>query len=103
MRRFRHLPHLTRLGAFVASALLVTASTLGLYAVYRTVAAAVHFAERRSNFAAAVSHELKTPLTAIRMYGEMLRAGWVEDEAKRRGYYDYIVEESERLSRLVSR
>ena len=35
------------------------------------------FAERRSNFVAAVTHELKTPLTAIRMYGEMLRDGIV--------------------------
>ncbi|MEZ4289030.1 MAG: ATP-binding protein [Myxococcota bacterium] len=84
------------------SALLVTASTLGLYAVYRTVAAAVHFAERRSNFAAAVSHELKTPLTAIRMYGEMLRDGMVPDESKRHEYYATIATESERLTRLIN-
>lgn len=84
------------------SALLVAASTLGLYAVYRTVAVVVAFAERRSNFAAAVSHELRTPLTAIRMYGEMLRDGMVEDEAKRREYYSTITQESERLTRLVN-
>ena len=46
---------------------------LGLYALYRAVAVQVRFAQRRNNFVAAVSHELKTPLTAIRMYGEMLR------------------------------
>ena len=83
------------------SALLVAASTLGLYAVYRTVSVAVHFAERRSNFAAAVSHELKTPLTAIRMYGEMLRDGMVSDDAKRGEYYSTIATESERLTRLI--
>ncbi len=81
--------------------LLIIASTVGLWAVYRRVATAVHFAERRSNFAAAVSHELKTPLTAIRMYAEMLRDGMVPEEAKRREYYDTITSESERLTRLI--
>jgi signal transduction histidine kinase len=62
----------------------------------------VSFAERRSNFVAAVSHELKTPLTAIRMYGEMLRDGLVPSEAKRAEYYRHITVESERLSRLIN-
>jgi signal transduction histidine kinase len=62
----------------------------------------VSFAERRSNFVAAVSHELKTPLTAIRMYGEMLRDGMVPSDAKRSEYYRHITVESERLSRLIN-
>jgi signal transduction histidine kinase len=70
--------------------------------VYRRVAAAIHFSERRSNFAAAVSHELKTPLTAIRMYAEMLRDGMVTDEKTRRSYLDTITSESERLTRLIN-
>lgn len=82
--------------------LLITVSTVGLWAMYRRVAAAVHFAERRSNFAAAVSHELKTPLTAIRMYAEMLRDGMVADEAKRHEYYGTITSEAERLTRLIN-
>src|SRR3989442_3382420 len=36
------------------------------------------------------------------MYGEMLRAGWVQDEARRQAYYDLIFFESERLSRLIA-
>jgi signal transduction histidine kinase len=83
------------------SLLLVVAGGAGLFALYRMVAVALRFAEQRSNFVAAVSHELKTPLTAIRMYGEMLRDGLVADDAKRAEYYRTITAESERLSRLI--
>ena len=75
---------------------------VGLVALYRMVAVVVAYAERRSNFVAAVSHELKTPLTAIRMYGEMLRDGIVPSEQKRAEYYGHITAESERLSRLIN-
>ena len=84
------------------SALVVLVSTLGLFALYRMVAVAVGFAERQQNFVSAVTHELKTPLTAIRLYGEMLRDGLVPDEAKRRQYFGVITAESERLTRLVN-
>jgi signal transduction histidine kinase len=83
------------------AALFSLAGAAGLYAAYRTTAIALHFAERRSNFAAAVSHELKTPLTAIRLYAEMLRDGVVSSEEKRREYSGSITAESERLSRLI--
>ena len=83
------------------SGLLVVAAGLALLALYRMVAVAMRFAERRSNFVAAVSHELKTPLTSIRMYGEMLRDGLAPTEAKRVEYARTITAESERLSRLI--
>ncbi len=86
---------------YAISMLMLVTGTLGLYAVYRMVAVTIRFAERRSNFVAAVTHELKTPLTAIRMYSEMLRDGMVEDDDKRRLYYSTITAESERLSRLI--
>jgi signal transduction histidine kinase len=75
---------------------------LGLYALYRTTATQIEFAERRNNFVSAVSHELKTPLTAIRMYAEMLEGDLVENDARRRDYYRTITAESERLSRLIN-
>lgn len=84
------------------AALLGAAAVLGLFALYRMVAVQVLFAERRNNFVAAVTHELKTPLTAIRMYGEMLRDGMVQDEATRQEYYATITGEGERLTRLIN-
>jgi signal transduction histidine kinase len=86
---------------YALSALVLLLGGAGLFAVYRMVALALQFAERRSNFVAAVSHELKTPVTAIRMYAEMLRDGLVPSEAKRDEYYGTIGDESERLSRLI--
>ena len=84
------------------SILLLLAGSAGLLALYRMVGVTVGFAERRNNFVAAVSHELKTPLTAIRMYAEMLRDGIVPSEKKRQEYYGTITSESERLSRLIN-
>ncbi len=73
----------------------------GFLALYRLGMGQIRLARQQQDFVSAVSHELKTPLTSIRMYGEMLREGWV-DESKRRQYYDYIHDESERLTRLIS-
>jgi signal transduction histidine kinase len=92
-------------GAVVVDALaltLVLVLLVGHYGLYRLGLQQIDLAVQRSDFVSAVSHELKTPLTAIRMYGEMLRAGWVQDEARRQTYYDFIFFESERLSRLIA-
>ena len=72
----------------------------GFLLMYRFAVSQLRLARQQQDFVSAVSHELKTPLTSIRMYGEMLKAGWA-DEAKKQTYYDYIQSESERLSRLI--
>jgi signal transduction histidine kinase len=71
--------------------------------VLRSVAAEVRLARQKTSFVANVSHELKTPLTSIRMYAEMLQEGRLRDPARRRKYLGTIVEESQRLTRLVNR
>lgn len=73
----------------------------GLLAVYKLTISQIKLAAKRQDFISAVSHELKTPLTAIRMYAELLQNQWVPNEAKRAKYYDMIASETERLTRLI--
>ena len=73
----------------------------GFISLYRLGARQIALGRQQQDFVSAVSHELKTPLTSIRMYAEMLREGWA-DEARKQTYYDFIFNESERLSRLIN-
>ena len=73
----------------------------GFYLLYRLGVGQINLAGQQQDFVSAVSHELKTPLTSIRMYGEMLKEGWANED-KKKEYYEYIHDESERLSRLIT-
>jgi len=55
----------------------------------------------KSEFISNVSHELKTPLSIISMFGEMLAAGRVKGPAQATEYAEVIWRESVRLSRLI--
>ncbi len=44
----------------------------------------------KTDFVSSVSHEMRTPLTTIRMIGEMFRMGSVKDEALAKEYYDTL-------------
>ena len=59
-------------------------------------------AMQKTSFVSSVSHELKTPLTSIRMYAELLLAGRVAAEEKKKRYLEVMVAESQRLTRLIN-
>lgn len=59
-------------------------------------------AQQKTSFVSSVSHELKTPLTSIRMYAELILSGRVKAAAKKEKYLSVIVSESERLTRLIN-
>lgn len=83
------------------SAVIALVFTAGFLLLYRLGISQIQLARQQQDFVSAVSHELKTPLTSIRMYGEMLMQGWVSED-KRKQYYAYIHDEAERLTRLIS-
>ncbi len=62
----------------------------------------MRLAQQKTSFVANVSHELKTPLTSIRLFAEMLRDNRQPDRAKRGMYLDIMISETERLTRLIN-
>jgi two-component system phosphate regulon sensor histidine kinase PhoR len=56
----------------------------------------------KENFISNVSHELKTPLSLIRMFSEILVMGRVKSDDKKQEYYRIIFSESDRMSRLIN-
>jgi len=59
-------------------------------------------AQQKTDFVSNVSHELKTPLTSIRMFAEMMQNGRGESTAKYPQYLRIIMVEAERLTRLIN-
>ncbi|MBN1491750.1 MAG: hypothetical protein JXA69_17690 [Phycisphaerae bacterium] len=74
---------------------------LTVWAVIAGVRGQMRLAQLKAEFVANVSHELKTPLSLIRMFGETLWLGRVQDENQAREYHGIIARESERLTHLI--
>ncbi len=81
-------------------AIVILLALLILTYIYRELTRAMREAGQRVNFVNQVSHELKTPLTNIRMYAELLQQDMEEDHASH-GRLKVIVDETQRLSRLI--
>ncbi|RPH57646.1 sensor histidine kinase, partial [bacterium] len=84
------------------SAALAAALLGGLVLSLRTASREMKLSEMKNDFVSNVSHELRTPLASIRVFGEFLRLGRVDNPDKVREYGDYIETESRRLTQLVN-
>ena len=82
-------------------AIILSVTLFGGYLLWRDVNREMRVAALRSQFVSSVSHELKTPLTALRMFAETLQLERV-DPAARAEYVATIVSETERLTRLLN-
>jgi len=88
------------LGAVIA--LLVLAIGIGSWLIVADLNRQLTLARQKTDFVSNVSHELKTPLTSIRMFSELLAEGRVNDPVKQRSYLSIITAETARLSRLIN-
>ncbi|SFE48921.1 two-component system, OmpR family, phosphate regulon sensor histidine kinase PhoR [Paenibacillus catalpae] len=73
----------------------------GLLLVLQDVTAIRRLERMRSEFVANVSHELKTPIAAVKGFAETLLGGAVNDEETARSFLQIIFDESDRLNRLI--
>jgi len=74
---------------------------LGVIMIERDIARETETTRLRTEFVHNVSHELKTPLTLVRLYGETLQRKGDLDENEKIEAYEIITKESERLSHLI--
>ena len=81
-------------------ALLLLTSGLLVTAVWQLRREA-ELADLREDFVSSVSHQLRTPLTQIRMFSETLMLGRVRNEAERERATEIIVDEANRLTHQV--
>lgn len=82
--------------------LLLVAIVVGGGLIVADLRRQLMLARQKTDFVSNVSHELKTPLTSIRMFSELLAENRVTDESKRRSYLNIITTEVARLTRLIN-
>jgi two-component system phosphate regulon sensor histidine kinase PhoR len=83
--------------ALVSTTVIGTAATLAV--LYREA----RLAKLQTDFVNKVSHDLRTPLTSIRMFVETLQMGRLPDLERQQEALDIIANETERLSALITR
>ena len=83
--------------ALVATTIIGTVATLVV--LYREA----YLSRLQTDFVNKVSHDLRTPLTSIRMFVETLQMGRLADEGQRREALQIIAAETARLSTLIAR
>jgi|SRR5579859_224499 len=81
---------------------LIAAIVLGGWLMAADVRRKIRMAQQKTDFVSNVSHELKTPLTSIRMFADMLAEGRVAEPERQTNYLRIISAESARLTRLIN-
>jgi signal transduction histidine kinase len=94
--------HTVRLTLGLLIGVLVFAIGIGSWLIVSSLNSELKLARQKTDFVSNVSHELKTPLTSIRMFSELLAEGRVNDTAKQRSYLNIITAEAARLTRLIN-
>ncbi len=88
-------------GLFLVIAGVVLVMITALVVLLREQGRAIREARQKVSFVNQVSHELKTPLTNICMYTELIAERLGEQETKTRQYTGIVLSESRRLGRMI--
>jgi signal transduction histidine kinase len=91
-----------RLTVVLIVLLLVVAIVAGGSLIAADIRRQVRVAQQKTDFVSNVSHELKTPLTSIRMFADLLAEGRVTEPERQSTYLKIISAESARLTRLIN-
>ena len=83
-----------------SAALFLCALSLGVFLLVRTFRE-LQQSRARENFMNAVSHDLKTPLTLMQLYGETLLYQEVLSEEERKLYANILIRQSKKLTHLI--
>jgi signal transduction histidine kinase len=83
-------------------AIVVALMCLGAFMIARDIARESEITRQKSEFVHNISHELKTPLTLIRLFGETLKDKKTLSAENKQQAYDIITRESERLSYMIN-
>ena len=75
---------------------------IGLYTLYKDISREREVEKMRTDFVSNVTHELKTPLTAINMLAESILLNRASSEKQLKKYANVIVKESEKLKRSIN-
>ena len=94
--------HTLKLTLGLLIGVLLLAIGVGSWLIVADLNRQLRLARQKTDFVSNVSHELKTPLTSIRMFSELLAEGRVTDRAKQRSYLGIITAETARLTRLIN-
>ncbi|MEZ5406119.1 MAG: HAMP domain-containing sensor histidine kinase [Verrucomicrobiia bacterium] len=81
---------------------LVLAIIVGGWLIFSDLHRQVKLARQKTDFVSNVSHELKTPLTSIRIFSELLTSGKTIVAEKQQSYLKIISSEANRLTRLIN-
>jgi signal transduction histidine kinase len=100
--RFAQSARAIRLTVSLLIVVLLLAIAVGSWLIASDFQRQLTRARQKTDFVSNVSHELKTPLTSIRMFSELLAENRVEDPGRQREFLRIITAEAARLTRLIN-
>ncbi len=108
VRVFNAFPENSRLNIQVTHSMvamlgaLLALIVLGILIINHVITKEIELSRLKSIFVSGVSHELKTPLSLIRLFAETLLLGRIESDDEKRRFYEIINNESQRLTHMIN-